>query len=95
VYAITAADNAHVLLLLLQFNDICWRGAPHDFKGLDTVFPTGTISFAGGQGHTLHVAVPCMCVGHRGPGAALAYVEGSLGVAAAHANAITQLHIYS
>jgi hypothetical protein len=48
-----AADRVHLLLLLpvllLQFNDICWRGAPHDFKGLDKVFPTGTISFTGGQ----------------------------------------------
>jgi hypothetical protein len=41
-------SNELFLLLLLQFNDICWRGAPHDFKGLDGVFPTGSISFAGG-----------------------------------------------
>ncbi|WIA11327.1 hypothetical protein OEZ85_011450 [Tetradesmus obliquus] len=31
-----------------QFNDVCWRGAPHDFKALDKVFPTGSITFAGG-----------------------------------------------
>jgi hypothetical protein len=56
VSASAAADKVCVLLLLLllllllQFNDICWRGAPHDFKGLDKVFPTGTISFAGWRG---------------------------------------------
>ncbi|KAF6251742.1 aspartic peptidase domain-containing protein [Scenedesmus sp. NREL 46B-D3] len=36
-----------------QFKDICWRGAPHDFKGLDKVFPTGTVSFAGGASFQL------------------------------------------
>lgn len=32
---------------LLQFNDICWRNAPHDFNGLENIFPTGRITFAG------------------------------------------------
>eukprot|EP00882_Tetradesmus_deserticola_P025713 GHRQ01028270.1.p1 GENE.GHRQ01028270.1~~GHRQ01028270.1.p1 ORF type:complete len:487 (+),score=162.78 GHRQ01028270.1:773-2233(+) len=36
-----------------QFNDICWRGAPHDFKGLAKFFPTGTISFVGGASFKL------------------------------------------
>jgi hypothetical protein len=44
-----------LLLLLMQFNDICWRGAPHDFKGLDKVFPTGSISFAGALGMPCHM----------------------------------------
>eukprot|EP00879_Flechtneria_rotunda_P015716 GHRR01016438.1.p1 GENE.GHRR01016438.1~~GHRR01016438.1.p1 ORF type:complete len:342 (+),score=123.10 GHRR01016438.1:379-1404(+) len=31
-----------------EYDDICWRGAPPDFKGINDIFPSGTIGFGGG-----------------------------------------------
>ncbi|GFH10757.1 peptidase A1 domain-containing protein [Haematococcus lacustris] len=31
----------------LQYNDICWKGAPHDITDLDSVFPRVELVMAG------------------------------------------------
>lgn len=33
--------------LCMQYNDVCWEGAPDDWQDLNKVFPTGNMTFAG------------------------------------------------
>jgi hypothetical protein len=36
-----------LLLPLLQYNDVCWVGAPKDWEGVDKIFPKGRMTFSG------------------------------------------------
>lgn len=36
-----------------QYPDVCWRGAPDGFAGLDAIFPTARLVFGGGAALTL------------------------------------------
>lgn len=46
IYCVACACTA--ALFHLQYNDICWTGAPEKWEDFSNIFPSGNITFAGG-----------------------------------------------
>lgn len=44
---VRGARPALLLLLLLQYNDVCWVGGLKDWEGVDKIFPKGRMTFSG------------------------------------------------
>jgi hypothetical protein len=47
-HVMLTALSCFMLLLLLQYNDVCWMGASQDWDQVSKLFPTGNMTFAGG-----------------------------------------------